>query len=321
MKKKTTLTKMHIAPSTVRYDAVAARDSNEVGQILAGTRKRNGYSLVTFSELLRHYGVDVSDKGISKWEKGYTTPSIYQLVAICYALNIKEGPSYFTKNFQKPALLNDIGQKKVAEYEMDLIASRRYQPDAEEPAEIDYIMMPVSELPVSAGLGAFLEGEMFQQIQVPASSVPAGAEFGIYVSGDSMEPRYHNGQIVAGMLCDDRKSFADSAQFLYRSYDIHENKFVENTTIGAIITNAAFTKSQLCKIAGMTHNGYARSIRPVHTSADGDSIYALSVGNIPADCDMVGTLAADVMAEAILCAIRNTESAYGFPAYKDLSFI
>ena len=196
MKKKTTLTKMHIAPSTVRYDAVAARDSNEVGQILAGTRKRNGYSLVTFSELLRHYGVDVSDKGISKWEKGYTTPSIYQLVAICYALNIKEGPSYFTKNFQKPALLNDIGQKKVAEYEMDLIASRRYQPDAEEPAEIDYIMMPVSELPVSAGLGAFLEGEMFQQIQVPASSVPAGAEFGIYVSGDSMEPRYHNGQIV-----------------------------------------------------------------------------------------------------------------------------
>ena len=71
----------------------------------------------------------------------------------------------------------------------------------------------------------------------------------------------------------------------------------------------------------MTHNGYARSIRPVHTSADGDSIYALSVGNIPADCDMVGTLAADVMAEAILCAIRNTESAYGFPAYKDLSFV
>ena len=187
MKKKTTLTKMHIAPSTVRYDAVAARDSNEVGLILAAVRKRNGYSLVTFSELLRHYGVDVSDKGISKWEKGYTTPSIYQLVAICHALNIKEGPSYFTKTFQKPALLNAIGQKKVAEYEMDLIASRRYQPGTEEPAKIDCIMMPVSELPVSAGLGAFLEGEMFQQIQVPASSVPAGAEFGIYVSGDSME--------------------------------------------------------------------------------------------------------------------------------------
>ena len=185
MKKKTTLTKMHIAPSTVCYDAVAARDSNEVGLILVAVRKKNGYSLVAFSKLLYNYGVDVSDKGISKWEKGYTTPSIYQLVAICHALNIKEGPSYFTKTFQKPALLNAIGQKKVAEYEMDLIASRRYQPGTEEPAKIDCIMMPVSELPVSAGLGAFLEGEMFQQIQVPASSVPAGAEFGIYVSGDS----------------------------------------------------------------------------------------------------------------------------------------
>lgn len=226
MKKKTMLTKMHIAPSTVRYDAVAARDSNEVGQILAGTRKRNGYSLVAFSELLRHYGVDVSDKGISKWEKGYTTPSIYQLVAICYALNIKEGPSYFTKAFQKPALLNDIGQKKVAEYEMDLIASRRYQPDTEEPAEIDYIMMPVSELPVSAGLGAFLEGEMFQQIQVPASSVPAGAEFGIYVSGDSMEPRYHSGQIVWVKRCEELEC-GDIGIFVYddcgylKKYDEH----------------------------------------------------------------------------------------------------
>ena len=55
MKKKTALTIMHIAPSTVCYDAVAARDSNEVGLILAAVRKRNGYSLVTFSELLRLY--------------------------------------------------------------------------------------------------------------------------------------------------------------------------------------------------------------------------------------------------------------------------
>ena len=154
---------------------------------------------------------------------------------------------------------------------------------------------------------------------VQIGELKIGAIVAVNALGDIYD--HHNGQIIAGMLSDDQKSFADSAQFLYRSYDIHENKFVENTTIGAIITNAAFTKSQLCKIAGMTHNGYARSIRPVHTSADGDSIYALSVGNIPADCDMVGTLAADVMAEAILCAIRNTESAYGFPAYKDLSFV
>ena len=109
---------------------------------------------------------------------------------------------------------------------MDLIASRRYQPDTEEPAESDYIMMPVSELPVSAGLGAFLEGEMFQQIQVPASSVPAGAEFGIYVSGDSMEPRYHSGQIVWVKRCEELEC-GDIGIFVYddcgylKKYDEH----------------------------------------------------------------------------------------------------
>jgi L-aminopeptidase/D-esterase-like protein len=105
---------------------------------------------------------------------------------------------------------------------------------------------------------------------------------------------------------------------MYRSYDVIENKFTGNTTIGTIITNAAFNKSELCKIAGMTHNGYARAIRPVHTSADGDSIYALSVGNVAADKDMVGTLAADVMAEAILAAVKNAASMYGYPASRDL---
>ena len=68
----------------------------------------------------------------------------------------------------------------------------------------------------------------------------------------------------------------------------------------------------------MAHNGYARSIRPVHTSADGDSIYALSVGNVSADCDMVGALAADVLSAAILAAVRSAETAYGYPAVRDL---
>lgn len=125
---------------------------------------------------------------------------------------------------------------------------------------------------------------------------------------------HHTGRILAGMLSDTGNSFADTASMLYQSYEIRENKFVGNTTIGAVITNAAFDKSQLCKIAGMTHNGYARSIRPVHTSADGDSIYALSVGSVSADVDVVGTLAADIMSEAILSAVRSADSAYGFPS-------
>ena len=153
---------------------------------------------------------------------------------------------------------------------------------------------------------------------VQIGELKVGAIVVVNALGDIYD--WHNGKIIAGMLNDDHTAFSDSAKYLYQSYEVHENKYVGNTTIGAIITNAHFDKSQLCKIASMTHNGYARTIRPVHTSADGDSIYALSVGNVAADCDMVGTLAADVMAEAILAAVKNSESAYGYPAYQDLIF-
>ena len=129
---------------------------------------------------------------------------------------------------------------------------------------------------------------------------------------------WKTGKKIAGLLTADKKGFLDTVAVMKESIAVHENKFVDNTTIGAVITNAAFDKSQLCKIAGMTHNGYARAIRPVHTSADGDSIYALSTGNVSADMDLVGTLAADVMSEAIVRAIKNAESAYGFPAAGDI---
>ncbi len=129
---------------------------------------------------------------------------------------------------------------------------------------------------------------------------------------------WKTGRKMAGLLKPDKKGFRDSVALMEESIAIHENRFAENTTIGAIVTNAAFTKTQLCKIAGMAHNGYARSIRPVHTSADGDSIYALSVGDISADMDLVGTLAAQVMSEAILRGVTSAESAYGFLAAKEL---
>ena len=66
---------------------------------------------------------------------------------------------------------------------------------------------------------------------------------------------------------------------------------------------------------------FARSINPVHTSADGDSIYAVSVGNVPADKDLTGMLAAEVMSEALICAVNSAESAYGYPAARDLEFL
>lgn len=65
-------------------------------------------------------------------------------------------------------------------------------------------------------------------------------------------------------------------------HDMDHALFTGNTTLGVVVTNVKFPKHQLSKIAGMTHNGYARPSGPVHTTADGDRLYALSVASSPA---------------------------------------
>ena len=86
------------------------------------------------------------------------------------------------------------------------------------------------------------------------------------------------------------------------------------------MTNGRFEKAALCKLAGMAHDGYARAIRPVHLSMDGDSIYAVSLGIVPADMDLVGALGAEVMSRAIVRGVTSAEQAYGYPAARDLGF-
>jgi len=129
---------------------------------------------------------------------------------------------------------------------------------------------------------------------------------------------YKTGKQIAGLLSDDKKTLRSTVEYMKGSTEVVDNKFTGNTTLAVVLTNAAFSKAQLCKIAGMAHDGYARSINPVHTSADGDSIYAASIGGIRADQDLVGILAAEVVSEAIKKAVVSAESAYGYPSYNDI---
>lgn len=160
---------------------------------------------------------------------------------------------------------------------------------------------------MKSGIGSYA-------VQVGALKV--GALVAVNALGDIYDP--HTGRKVAGLLDETGRAFADSEAAALQSIDIVEKKFVGNTTLGVLLTNARFTKTQLCKMAGMVHDGYARAIRPVHTTADGDSIYAVSLGDVAADQDVVGTLGANVMAEAILRAVRAAESAYGYPSASSL---
>ena len=153
---------------------------------------------------------------------------------------------------------------------------------------------------------------------VQTGELQVGAIVAVNALGDIFD--HKTGKKIAGLLNEEKNGFRSTTDEMLKNYSVKENKFVGNTTIGIVITNARLNKTELNKIASMTHNGYARSIDPVHTSADGDSIYAMSVGEVSADMDMVGTLAARVMAEAIVKAVKSAESMYGYKSAKDMGF-
>lgn len=123
--------------------------------------------------------------------------------------------------------------------------------------------------------------------------------------GDIFDPE--NGQKIAGLMDEKRQDFLDLESVFMQMITAPRDLFASNTTIGCIVTNGEFDKAQLNKIAGMTRNAYARCINPVGTLADGDSIYACSVGDVAADINLTGTLSAKVMQMAILNAVQSSK--------------
>ncbi|MFR5602328.1 MAG: P1 family peptidase [Lachnospiraceae bacterium] len=147
---------------------------------------------------------------------------------------------------------------------------------------------------------------------VQLGQLKVGACVVVNALGDIFD--YDTGKQLAGMLNPAKDGFQNSEQTIYQMLEAAPNLFVGNTTIGVVVTNGRFDKTQMNKIAAMAQNGYARTICPVNTSADGDSLYAMSVGNIEANQDAVGTLAARVVGEAVKRAVLSAEPAYGLPA-------
>lgn len=91
-----------------------------------------------------------------------------------------------------------------------------------------------------------------------------------------------------------------------------------NTTISCLITNAALTKSQANKLASILHDAYARAIKPVHGTLDGDTVFVLATGKQQVNFDAFAALATDVLQYAIIDGAMSAESEYGLPAAKDL---
>ncbi|HWR40701.1 MAG TPA: P1 family peptidase [Patescibacteria group bacterium] len=145
--------------------------------------------------------------------------------------------------------------------------------------------------------------------------VLVGALVAVNCLGDVIDPV--NGQVVAGACRRDTGELLDSEAGLMAALQGGGDPFRGNTSIGAVMTNVALTKAQAGKIASMAHNGYARTMRPAHTLYDGDTIFTLSVGDLVADVNAVGMLAARAVEGAVLSAVRQASALAGFPAWRD----
>lgn len=163
------------------------------------------------------------------------------------------------------------------------------------------------EYAMKGGLGTYAvqEGDLI-----------VGAIVAVNCLGDVIDSE--TGDIVAGVLNEDKFGFRNTEQIMIEQYSNKKSVFNGNTTIGAIVTNAKLTKSEINKVASMAHNGYARSIYPVHTMYDGDTIFSMATGEVRADINVVGLLAARVMEKAIINGVKKAKSMCGYKSYEDM---
>ena len=185
---------------------------------------------------------------------------------------------------------------------------------------------PVAEGNVGAGAGATVgklggaARAMKGGLGSAAIAVPGGlvvaALAAVNAVGDVIDPA--TGRVVAGVRTPDGAGLADARTLLRAGTGGGRPR--ENTTLGVVATNAALSQAEATTVAQMAHDGLARAIVPSHTPSDGDAIFAVATGrhDAPARVGTVGALAAEMMAEAVVRAVRAATGIPGYPAARDL---
>ena len=139
-----------------------------------------------------------------------------------------------------------------------------------------------------------------------------GALAAVNAFGDIRDPK--TGRVIAGPRLEDG-TLGDTVELLPEA--AARMGWGENTTLGIVATNAALTKRAASKVAQMSHDGLARAVEPVHTTVDGDVVFAASAGEVEAATDIVGAWSARVMQEAILRAVRAAKGVVGIPSLSE----
>jgi len=187
---------------------------------------------------------------------------------------------------------------------------------------------PVAEGSVGAGAGATV-GKLFG----PSAAMKGGigtasvrlrdgvvvaALVAVNALGDVVDPA--TGRVLAGVRTLDGKGLRGAMDALLAGAKLGRPLQGQNTSIGVVATNVVLTKVEAAKVAQMAHDGLARAIRPVHSPWDGDTLFALSMGGMAIDqpAMVVGALAAEAVARAVVRAVTTASGLPDYPSASDL---
>jgi L-aminopeptidase/D-esterase-like protein len=185
---------------------------------------------------------------------------------------------------------------------------------------------PVAEGNVGAGTGASV-GKIYGRpramrggigsASVRLGDVIVGALVAVNALGDVRD--LETGGLIAGARdAPDGRRLVDSARALLQDGAPERFAAPAHTTIGVIATNARLGKAEASKVASLGMLGFARALSPPHTAFDGDTLFALSVGEVAADVTRLGLAAGEAVARAIVRGVRAATSLPDLPAARDL---
>jgi L-aminopeptidase/D-esterase-like protein len=173
------------------------------------------------------------------------------------------------------------------------------------------------------GMGRSMKGGLGSAAIALADGLVVAAIVATNAVGDIVDPM--TGKIVAGIRTEDGKGVAD-VRLLLRSGALLRRPAPrpgENTTIGLVATNARLTKAEVNRMAVMGDDGFAKAIVPSHTVGDGDTVFALATGRWTGEVNvsLIGAMAAEAMAEAIVRAVSFAETSNGVPSARELGTV
>ena len=165
-----------------------------VGDTLAFLRREAGLSQGEAAAYLTESGCPCTQKSISKWERCVNQPNAEQLLLLCRLYKVRDVLRVFFGAADSLSGLNALGRKRVEEYIRLLKGDPAFgeeAPAAGRPGRV----IPLYDLPVSAGTGQFLDSSDYRLLELP-DPAPQGADYAVRISGDSMLPRFEDRQVV-----------------------------------------------------------------------------------------------------------------------------